>query len=129
MKKKPRKNQENLVNGKLYSSEYQPSSEAKKRGWKKKKEEEKEIETSAAIIIRVLQITSKNDNGIELTEKEKIIIALVEKAKNGDVKAIELILKLLGEMPADKQEINGTLSAVVPKIEVLPIKSDANTNT
>lgn len=39
--------------------------------------------------------------------QEKISLALIEKALQGDIKAFEVIRDTVGEKPANKQEVNG----------------------
>lgn len=34
-------------------------------------------------------------------------VSLLQKAQEGDVKAMELVLKIIGEMPSDKMEVTG----------------------
>lgn len=45
--------------------------------------------------------------------QEKISIALIEKAKSGDVRAFEMIRDTIGEKPLDKQEIKNTTPIIV----------------
>jgi len=108
MAKKPRQNEaslNNLKKGKKFSKEYQPTGEAKSEGWQAKIAEEKETEKTVIILSRVLQKLVKDRQGQELTAKEAMLLALLQKALKGDIRAIELIIKLIGEMPADKQEV------------------------
>lgn len=48
-----------------------------------------------------------------VTVEQATIQALVNKAMKGDIKAIELVLKITGQMPGDKQEV--TIKTADPK--------------
>jgi len=82
------------------------------------KAREQEIETSAKIIIRCLNKETTDDMGNKITVKEKMMLSLIEKAIRGDIRAVELIIKLIEEMPTDKKEILGTLD--IQKVFVSP---------
>lgn len=45
--------------------------------------------------------------------QEQISIALIEKAKTGDVRAFEMIRDTIGEKPLDKQEIKNTTPIII----------------
>lgn len=66
-------------------------------------------------------IIDKNGNKIEY--KGAVANKLVMKMLGGDLKAIELGLKLIGEMPSDKMELSGgdNGSLVMPTIQILPV--------
>lgn len=48
--------------------------------------------------------------GNKLLHFVAVVNALINKAEHGDTRAIELVLKLLGQMPADKLEASQTLT-------------------
>lgn len=51
-----------------------------------------------------------NTYGLEekgLNQKTLMMLAAVLKAQNGDIKALEVVLDLIGELPAKKAEISG----------------------
>jgi len=49
--------------------------------------------------------------------REKISLALIEKALNGDIKAFEVIRDTIGEKPVDKQlNVEGTKGDLEPEI-------------
>ena len=45
--------------------------------------------------------------------QEKISLALIEKAKTGDVRAFEMIRDTIGEKPLDRQEIQNTTPIII----------------
>lgn len=58
--------------------------------------------------------------------QEKISVALIEKALQGDIKAFEVIRDTVGEKPVTKQEIDGTLQTptVIINREPVYVESD-----
>lgn len=68
-------------------------------------------------------IIDKNGNKIEY--KGAVANKLVMKMLGGDLKAIELGLKLIGEMPSEKTEITGANGTpiVAPVLNILPISA------
>jgi hypothetical protein len=90
----------NLAKGKKFSKDYQPPAENKSRGKQEAIAEKKEIEKSAEILKRILseQIENKK-TGEVLTKKEAMLLGVLTKAiKEHDLKAVELVLKLIGEL-------------------------------
>ncbi len=57
--------------------------------------------------------SAKNVKDHGITVEQATIQALVNKALKGDIRAIELMLKLTGQMPDDKHEVR--VSAADPK--------------
>ena len=82
------------------------------------KAKELENETTAEILIRCLNKETTDEKGNKITVKEKMILSLLEKAIRGDIRAVELIIKLIEEMPTDKKEILGTLD--IQKVFISP---------
>ena len=92
-------------------------------------EEEKQIENTAKIITRLLMKKIKNNaTGEEITQKEAMILTLLNKAiVEKDLKAIEMVLKLIGEfddanntnitinqpMQVDKQELKEVIQDIM----------------
>lgn len=66
-------------------------------------EKEKQIENSVQILSRLLRKTIKNTKtGEEITQKEAMILTLLNKAiVEKDLKAIEMVLKLIGDFGED----------------------------
>lgn len=90
----------NLAKGKKFSKDYQPPAENKSKGKQEAIAEKKEIEKSAEILKRILseQIENKK-TGEVLTKKEAMLLGVLTKAiKEHDLKAVELVLKLIGEL-------------------------------
>lgn len=88
-----------LKNLKKFTKDYQPTPEAKSKGKLKANAERKEIETSAKILQRLLQneITN-NTTGETITQKEAMLLTLLSQAiKEKNLKAIEMILKIIGD--------------------------------
>ena len=99
--------------GNRFSTTNQPNPENVSKGRQEQLAEAKEVEKTVDILTRVLQKLITDKQGKELTAKEAMMLALLQKALKGDIRAIELIIKLLGEMPADKQEITNTTPQIV----------------
>lgn len=99
--------------GNRFSATNQPNPENVSKGRQEQLAEAKEVEKTVDILTRVLQKLITDKQGKELTAKEAMMLALLQKALKGDIRAIELIIKLLGEMPADKQEITNTTPQIV----------------
>ena len=56
------------------------------------------------------------------TIRQKISVALIQKALNGDVKAFEVIRDTIGEKPTDKQKVSTSVIAP-PVFNILPVSS------
>lgn len=117
-KKRPINEQDkiNFSKGKKFSKEYQPSGENKSAGKLKASAERKEIEKSAQILERLLSKTIvNNQTGEEITQKEAMLLTLLGKAiKEKDLKAMEMILKIIGDMDSklllENKNINITVA-------------------
>lgn len=118
--------------GNRFSDTNQPPPENVSKGRQEQIAEEKDIEKTVVILTRVLQKIVKDKQGQELTAKEAMLLALLQKALKGDIKAIELIIKLIGEMPADKQEVTNTTPQIVvanqADADILKRIADVNPN-
>ena len=90
----------NLAKGKKFSKDYQPPAENKSKGKQEAIAEKKEIEKSAEILKRILSEQIQNTKtGEVLTKKEAMLLGVLTKAiKEHDLKAVELVLKLIGEL-------------------------------
>lgn len=90
----------NLAKGKKFSKDYQPPAENKSKGKQEAIAEKKDIEKSAAILKRILSEKIENKKtGEVLTKKEAMLLGVLTKAiKEHDLKAVELVLKLIGEL-------------------------------
>lgn len=72
----------------------------------------------------ILKAITELDN---YAEKKEILTALIKKAKSGDVKAIELYIRLMGEMPAEEKVVEAKVSGVEPIVGmqiIAPTKDD-----
>ena len=90
-------------------------------------EEEKQIENTAKILSRLLMKQIKNNTtGEVITQKEAMILTLLNKAiVEKDLKAIEMVLKLIGEFDdAEKTNITINQPIQVNKAELKAVVSD-----
>jgi hypothetical protein len=90
----------NLAKGKKFSKDYQPPAENKSKGKQEAIAERKEIEKSAEILNRLLSENIENSKtGQVLTKKEAMLLGVLAKAiKEHDLKAVELVLKIIGDL-------------------------------
>ena len=91
--------------GNRFTETNQPPVENVRTGRRKQIAKEKEIEKTVDIVTRILQKLVKDKQGNELSAKEAMLLALLQRALKGEIKAIELIIKLIGEMPSDKIDV------------------------
>ena len=86
--------------GNRFSKTNQPNPERISEGRQKQIAEKKEIEKSAEILKRILAEEIENKTtGQVLTKKEAMLYGVLSKAiKEHDLKAVELVLKLIGEL-------------------------------
>lgn len=120
-------NPENL---KRYGKERPPLSREEaqmngRKGGQRSGEVRKELATFKHYLEIALSKTVKDKYGEEHTYKEIGAIRTAEKYAQGDQKAQELVLKVMGEMPSEKTEItglNGTPLAP-PVINILPVQT------
>lgn len=87
---------------------------------RKKKEMREEL-------IAILEEKITDSKGKKVKIQRSILLAQVKEALKGKTKAAEFIRDTIGEKPVDKQEIAADF--VMPKIEVLPVKANANRDT
>ena len=75
-----------------FSKENQPTSEAKKIGWQKRREFLDSMDIFLSERTRILTV-----NGVEfqLTKQDEIINKLIQEATNGNLKAVELLSKMI----------------------------------
>lgn len=66
-------------------------------------------------LLDLLQVSAKDANGKEHSAQEAITVAIIRKAKDGDVRAYETIRDTLGEKFAEKVE----MSVALPQFETL----------
>ena len=94
---------------------------------KENKEEEKQIENTTKILSRLLMKQIKNKTtGEVITQKEAMILTLLNKAiVEKDLKAIEMVLKLIGEFDdAEKTNIKINQPIQVDKAELKAVVSN-----
>lgn len=87
---KNEKAKNNLAKGKKFTSDYQPSPEAKSKGKMARKTMREEL-------IALLEAGKT---------QEKISVALIQEALNGNVKAFEVIRDTIGEKPSTDLNLN-----------------------
>ena len=99
MAKKRQYNEENLKKGVRFSSENQPSSEAKSRGHQKKK-------TMREMLDYLLEKELTSKNGEKATTLEAMMTAMIKQGLNGNVKAVEFIRDTTGQKPTEKVDVD-----------------------
>lgn len=109
--------------GNRFSAINRPDPKKISEAIQKKNAEQRETEKTIDILSRILQKLVKDKQGQELTAKEAMLLSLLQKALKGDIRAIELIVKLLGEMPTEKQEIKTTIEGMPTTFNILPVKA------
>ncbi len=57
-------------------------------------------------LLGLLQVVMKDSNGVEHSQQEAISVALIRKAREGDVRAFAEIRDTIGEKSAEKVELN-----------------------
>ena len=60
-----------------------------------------------------LALQTKNPDGI--TRQDEIVIALIDKAVKGDIRAFEVIRDSIGEKPSDKVDVRSSDGSMTPK--------------
>ena len=60
-----------------------------------------------------LALQTKNPDGI--TRQDEIVIALIDKAVKGDIRAFEVIRDSIGEKPSDKVDLFSSDGSMTPK--------------
>ena len=99
MTKKRQYIEENLKKGVKFSKEYQPSSEAKRKGHQKKK-------TMREMLDYLLEKELTNKNGEKATTLEAMMTAMIKQGLNGNVKAVEFIRDTTGQKPTEKVDVD-----------------------
>lgn len=127
----PQASLENLKKGTKFSAdnpEYARECNLKSQEARKENRiKEQNIENSVQILSRLLRKTIKNSKtGEEITQKEAMILTLLNKAiVEKDLRAIEMILKLIGEFDdAEKTNITINQPIQVNKAELKAVVSD-----
>ena len=82
----------------------------------------------AELVKLALEQSLIDKNGNKIEYKGAVANKLVMKMLGGDLKAIELGLKLIGEMPSEKTEITGANGSpiVAPVLNIIPVKPENN---
>lgn len=89
--------------------------ERARRAGKKSGEVRRARKTLREEMLDLLQVTSKDSDGIEHTQQEYIAAALIKEARGGNVRAFEAIRDTIGEKPVEQREI----SVAMPQFEAL----------
>lgn len=86
--------------GNRFTADNQPLPENVSKGRQEQIAKKKEIEKSAEILNRLLAEEIKNNkNDKTLTTKEAMLLGVLQKAiKQHDLKAVELVLKIIGDL-------------------------------
>ena len=109
MTKKRQYIEENLKKGVRFSSENQPSPEAKRKGHQKKK-------TMREVLDYLLEKELTSKNGEKATTLEAMMTAMIKQGLNGNVKAVEFIRDTTGQKPTEKVEAtNATITVTDEK--------------
>lgn len=86
--------------GNRFTADNQPLPEKVSKGRQEQIAKKKELEKSAEILNRLLAEEIKNNkNDKTLTTKEAMLLGVLQKAiKHHDLKAVELVLKIIGDL-------------------------------
>lgn len=108
----------NIKNLKKYGKDKPPLTHEEavkigKSGGEKSGVKRREIKSFREYAEKALSTITKDNNGNELNYKAGIVLRLVKRALSGDIRAVELLMKLIGEMPSDKTEITGKDGGVI----------------
>ena len=94
--------------------------EAKKRGskgGKKSGEKRRELKAFKEYLLTGLNTVVSDKSGKQVTAKEAGALKVIKKYVEGEYKFVELVLKILNEMPADKQEITNIIPQIIVEDE------------
>lgn len=80
--------------------------EAGRKGARVTNEKKRVRKTLREELLGLLQVVMKDSNGAEHTQQEAISVALIRKAREGDVRAFAEIRDTIGEKFAEKVELN-----------------------
>jgi hypothetical protein len=83
-----------------FSKENQPTSEAKKIGWQKRREFLDSMDIFLSERTRIIKINGVN---FQLTKQDEIINKLIQEATNGNLKAVELLSKMIPNWVASQK--------------------------
>lgn len=86
-----------------------------RRGGKKSGEVRRARKTLRDDLLELLQVTSKDSEGIEHTQQEYVTAALIREARSGNVRAFEIIRDTIGE----KQTEQHSISVAAPRFDLL----------
>lgn len=86
-----------------------------RRGGKKSGEVRRARKTMREDLLELLKVKSKDEYGITHTQQEYIIAALIIEARNGNVRAFEVIRDTIGE----KQTEHHKISVESPRFDLL----------
>lgn len=107
----PNGNPQNLIQNRATTPNQRRKNAQKARAARTQKE-------AARITLRDALIEKLSDG-----EQEKIIDAVVQQAKNGNIKAFEIIRDTIGEKPVDKIMVSDVNPSVIAEIESM-VNSD-----
>ncbi len=79
--------------------------EIRSKGGKASVQKRRELKEFKEYLKAGLKTKVKNKNGKEVTAKEAGVLKVIQKYIEGDYKFVELVLKVLNEMPTDKLEV------------------------
>lgn len=97
---------------------FQPGEEARekgRRGGTKSGERRRARKALREELIDLLQVRSRGPDGKRHTQQECIAAALIKEARNGNVRAFEIIRDTIGEKPLEQYEV----AAAVAHFEAL----------
>ena len=95
-----------------FTSEYQPSPEAKKMGWQRLREQR--------LLTQNILKMYMDDNGLPTKEGKDLFKSLHENAKNGNAKALDIISKAI-EDDVQKVAITDTEGNALPAVVIKAI--------
>lgn len=112
--------------GNRFTPENQPTPENKSVGKRKAIAEKKEIERSALILERLLNKDIVNNNtGEVMTQKEAMLLTLLSQAiKEKNLKAIEMILKIIGDIDNASTKIVNEIKSEGLQLNIQPVKAN-----
>lgn len=102
----PKGNPKNLIQNK-------PTTPDQRRNNAKKARAARTAKESARVTLRDALIEKLSRDG----EQERIIDAVIDQAKNGNIKAFEIIRDTIGEKPVDKVMVSDVDPEIVAEIE------------
>lgn len=84
----------------------------------------RELKAFKEYILEGLKTEITDKQGNKVSAKQAGALKVIKKFVEGDYKFVELVLKVLSEMPAEKQEIIGDLSVAPTSFNILPVKGN-----